>query len=129
MTTQAPTIARGRLGERLAADHLVRAGYRILARNFRTARGEVNLIAEGPSCLVFCEVKTRIAGSRAGPPGPLDSIGPLKRRQVRRMAVEWLHEHGGEPRRRWRLLRFDAIGVTLTAAGEVVAIEHLEGAF
>ena len=43
------------------------------------------------------------------------------------MAVEWLHARGDGNRR--RDLRFDAIGVTLAATGEILAIEHLEGAF
>src|SRR3712207_6025434 len=96
-------IDRGRLGERAAADHLVRAGYRVLERNFRTTRGELDLVAEGPGCVVFCEVKTRVAGSRAGPPGALDWIGPLKRRQVRRMAAQWLRDRAADRRRRGRL--------------------------
>ena len=119
--------ARGKLGERIAAEHLERSGYRVVARNFRTRSGELDLIAVGPTCLVFCEVKTRVAGGRSGPPHAFDSIGPAKRRQVRRMAAEWLHARADGNRR--RDLRFDAIGVTLASTGEILAIEHLEGAF
>ena len=121
--------ARGQLGERLAAEHLTRAGYRIVDRNFRTARGELDLVAEGPSSLVFCEVKTRVVGGCSGPPRALDAIGPAKRRQIRRMAVHWLRGRAGAPRRPSKTLRFDAIGITLTPAGDLVALEHLEGAF
>ena len=81
-----PRRTLGERGERIAADHLTRAGYTILATNYRTRFGELDLVAADARCLVFCEVKTRIAGTRRGPAGPLDAIGPRKRAQVRAMA-------------------------------------------
>jgi putative endonuclease len=120
--------ATGRLGEAIAADHLMRSGYRILERNFRTRWGELDLVAASPECLVFCEVKTRVAGRRGGPAGPLDAVGPDKRRRLRRMAAQWLASAG--PPRAWAPgLRYDVIGVTLDATGSLVALEHLEEAF
>src|ERR671935_2382104 len=74
--------ALGELGERMASQHLMRAGYKILATNFRTRYGELDLVAADSRCLVFCEVKTRIAGTRRGPAGPFDAIGPRKRAPV-----------------------------------------------
>src|SRR5919199_5150265 len=85
-----PRRARGSLGERMAARHLADLGYAILDRNFRTRYGELDLVAASPDCLVFCEVKTRVAGGRAGPATALDAVGPAKRRQVRAIAREWL---------------------------------------
>ena len=119
----------GELGERIAADHLEHRGYEILARNFRTRYGELDLVAADERALVFCEVKTRIAGRFGGPAGPLDAIGQRKRDRLRRMATQWLAEtqDGSRPRR--RELRFDAIGVMLTSAGRLLALEHLENAF
>lgn len=118
---------RGALGERIAADHLEHRGYRIVARNFRTRHGELDLVVADDRALVFCEVKTRVAGGRTGPAGPLEAIGPNKRRQVRALASQWLAETDDRPHR--PNVRFDAIGVTLTARGELLALEHLEGAF
>ena len=118
----------GALGERLAADHLARVGYRVLERNYRTARGELDLIAVDAGALVFCEVKTRVSGT-GGPPGPLDAIGPVKRRRLRRLAREWLTDPATADRPRPPALRFDAIAVTLSPAGQLVALDHLEGAF
>jgi putative endonuclease len=69
---------RGELGEQIAERHLERRGYRVIARNFRTRYGEIDLIAVDPRAIVFCEVKTRVAPGRAGPAGPLDAIGPSK---------------------------------------------------
>jgi putative endonuclease len=120
--------ATGHLGEELAARHLERSGYRILDRNFRTRFGELDLVAEGDRCLVFCEVKTRVGGSRRGPDGPLDAVGERKRRQVRRMAGEWLRQR--REGRSWTPgLRYDVIGVTIDAAGAVLTLEHVEDAF
>jgi len=121
--------ARVLLGEDLAEQHLLGAGYRVLERNFRTRYGELDLVARRPEALVFCEVKTLVAGSASGPPSPLEAIGPAKRRQVRLMAAQWLASRSRPDRPVGASLRFDAIGVTLTRAGEVIDIEHLENAF
>ena len=119
----------GALGERIAAAHLTKRGYEIVDRNFRTRYGELDLVASGADCLVFCEVKARIARGPPGPFGPLSAVGPAKRRQVRRMAGQWLADRAG-PRRGYRgVLRFDAIGVTLSPAGDLVRLEHVEDAF
>jgi putative endonuclease len=120
--------AHGQLGERIAEEHLAHRGYSIVARNFRTRYGELDLIAADDRALVFCEVKTRVAGSRGGPDGPLDAIGPRKRERLRKMATQWLADSSiARPRR--DELRFDAIGVMLTPGGRLLALEHLENAF
>lgn len=124
-----PRRALGALGERLAADHLHRAGYQIVDRNFRTRFGEIDIVATGDRCLVFCEVKTRVR-DRGGGRDPLESIGHHKRRRLRSMAAQWLVERrpevGGpsEPE-----LRFDAIGVSVSGSGQLLALDHLEDAF
>jgi len=124
-----PRRALGERGERLAATHLERAGYTILARNFRTRFGELDLVAADNRCLIFCEVKTRIAGTRRGPAGPLDAIGPRKRAQVRAMAREWLASPASSDRPRRPELRFDAIGILVSRGGELVSLDHVENAF
>jgi putative endonuclease len=123
-----PRRALGALGERLAAEHMERAGYRIVERNYRTRYGELDIVAAGDRCLVFCEVKTRITG-RAGA-DPFDAIGNGKRSQVRQMAAQWLAERRAqldEPAQ--PLLRFDAIGVRISPAGRLLSLDHLEDAF
>jgi putative endonuclease len=125
-------IDTGRIGEREAARHLQRSGYRLLERNYRTREGEIDVIALGGGTLVFCEVKTLVAG-RAGGPGPahpLEGIRPAKRRQVRRMARSWLadrRESTTPPR--YRDIRFDAIGVSLSTSGKLLRLDHLPAAF
>ena len=113
----------GARGERLAAEHLERRGLRILERNYRTRHGELDLVAFDGVRLVFCEVKTRRAGSGA----PWDALGGAKQGRVRAMASQWLVERTDRPHA--LELRFDAIGVTIDARGRLVALEHLEGAF
>lgn len=118
---------RGAQGEQLAAEHLERRGYEILVRNHRTRHGELDLVAADTRALVFCEVKTRVLGGASGPATPLDAIGPQKQRRLRALAAEWLATT--EDRPRTRDVRFDAIGITLASSGELLALEHLEGAF
>lgn len=122
--------ALGAHGERAAVRHLQAAGYRIVELNYRTRHGELDVIAADARHLVFCEVKTRLAGGRHGPASPLDAIGPGKRRRLRHMASQWLIERASDPvRPRREEIRFDAIGVVMTPRGELLALEHVEGAF
>ena len=116
----------GRLGERLAAEHLIRRGFQILDQNYRTRWGELDIVAFDGRTLSFCEVKTRrlAAGSALG---PFDSIRRGKRSRVRRMAGSWMSEHRN--RAFAQSIRCDAIGVTFDREGRLVSIEHLEGAF
>jgi putative endonuclease len=120
-----PRLQLGRLGEQLAAEHLIRRGFSIVERNYRTRWGELDIVAFDGRTLAFCEVKTR----RLRAPGrsPLESVHTLKRSKVRKMAGVWLIERTERPYA--ENLRFDAIGVTFDAAGRLVRLEHLEGAF
>src|SRR4051812_2424045 len=122
-----PRRSRGALGERLAARHLERRGYEIVDRNYRTRHGELDLIAADRRALVFCEVKTRVSGGSRGPAGPLDAIGPLKRRRPRASAGAGLAAPPDPPP--GEDVRFDALGVTISPAGELLALDHVEGAF
>ena len=113
----------GRLGEQLAAEHFVRLGWEILARNHHTRFGELDIVAADGVTLVFAEVKT----CRAGGGRPWDSLHERKRTQVRRIASLWLREV--RPRPFFEHLRFDAVGVIVDERGGLVELQHLEGAF
>jgi len=117
--------AFGRTGEDLAAAHFERLGLRVLARNYRTRWGELDLVLtdEAERMIVFCEVKTRRLGSGE----PWDNLHDDKRRRVRKMAAAWLTEVDDRPRA--AELRFDAVGVTVDARGVLVRLDHLEAAF
>jgi putative endonuclease len=112
-------------GEDLAAAHLERLGYAIIARNHRTRFGELDIVACDAYALVFAEVKTRRA-TRAGA-SPWDALHERKRAQVRRMAVAWLATEADRPH--GLPIRFDAIGVVIDPRGRLVRLDHLEGAF
>jgi putative endonuclease len=113
----------GRLGERLAVEHLERRGFAVLSQNYRTRWGELDVVVRDDQRIVFCEVKTRRLGSTT----PLEGLREGQQRRLRRMALSWLND---QPERLYAPeLRFDAVGVTIDAAGRLVALEHLEGAF
>jgi putative endonuclease len=120
-----PRQRLGALGETLAAEHLVRRGFEILERNYRTRWGELDIVAFDGQTVVFCEVKTRRL-SRSDRT-PFESIHHRKRLQVRRMAGSWMHDRPQRPRA--AAIRCDAIAVTFDRADRLVAIEHLEAAF
>jgi putative endonuclease len=115
----------GRLGEQLAAEHLMRRGFQIVERNYRTRWGELDIVAFDGSTMAFCEVKTRRLAPGTG--SPFEALRALKRSRVRKMAGHWLIARTQRPHP--DILRFDAIGVTFDRAGRLVGIEHLEGAF
>jgi putative endonuclease len=114
----------GRVGERLAHEHLERLGYSVVARNYRTRFGELDLIVCDDDALVFVEVKTRRAGAMES---ALQAVSAIKQKRVRAMAAAWLVEAVDRPRS--RELRFDVIAVTVDRGGRLVLLEHLEGAF
>lgn len=77
----------GKTGEDLAVQELTARGYAIVARRYRTAFGEVDIIARDGETMVFVEVRRKSAheyGTAA------ESITPAKQRRVVRMAVDYL---------------------------------------
>jgi putative endonuclease len=115
----------GALGERLAEAHLVRRGFQIVERNYRTRWGELDIVAFDGHTLAFVEVKTRQIGPGGG--HPFDSVRSVKRTRIRKLAGRWLVERKQRPYA--ELLRFDVIGITLDGTGQLVSLEHLEGGF
>jgi putative endonuclease len=133
MSRSDPRRALGAAGERLARAHLEARGLAVLDTNFRTRHGELDIVAADARCLVFCEVKTRVTARRAdggaySELGPLAAIGPRKQRRLRLLAREWLAKRGAAAP--WRPeLRFDAVAIELDSSGQLVRLDHLEGAF
>lgn len=75
----------GTRGERAAARWLQRRGLRILARNFRVGRDEIDLIAREGDVLVFIEVKTRARGN------PAEAVDLNKQRKLARAGAKFAH--------------------------------------
>ncbi len=112
--------ALGAWGEEKAAEYLQRQGYAVCARNFRWARGELDIIAERGELLVFVEVKT--AGSeRMGPPETW--VTRQKQAQIGQVALRYLQTNEIENRD----CRFDVIGVI--KSDDSFKITHIENAF
>jgi putative endonuclease len=114
-----PKDALGRQGEELAAEYLIKSGFRILDRNFRCAEGEIDIVAADRRDLVACEVKTR-SGIRFGTPA--EAVNRQKLRRLRRLAAVWSSSHGLF----FDQLRVDVVGVLRSPSGEFT-IEHLRG--
>jgi putative endonuclease len=127
-----PRAALGRLGEELAAGYLQGLGFRVLERNVRTGRGEIDLVAFDGHTLAFVEVKTRRVPRRRANAlerePPLASLSPRQRARLRRLSAAWLAR---EDRRRpfAQSIRFDAIGVTIDGRGALRSLEHIPGAW
>jgi putative endonuclease len=127
-----PRRTLGRLGEDLAAAHLSRLGFSLLARNVRTRHGEIDLIVSDASVLVFAEVKTRQVSAREQhvrpEQEPLPRLRPRQRARLRRLAGAWLMQTRDE-RPYTPTIRFDAIGVIVDARGRLLRLDHIEGAW
>ncbi len=103
-------ISLGRQGEELACKHLRKLGYRILCCNYRRRQGEVDIVAEDGSVLVFVEVKTR-SGVAFG--DPLEAVTPRKRGQIIKTAMQYQAENDCHE----RSSRFDVVGVIIKKDG------------
>src|SRR3989338_315836 len=77
----------GRLGEKEAEKYLSSKNYKIIARNFRTRNGEIDIVAQESNILVFVEVKTR-RNNKFGLPE--EAITPWKIRALIRAAQYFL---------------------------------------
>ena len=121
MSASAPHLQRGREAEALAAAHLTAQGLRIVARNYRVAGGEIDLIARHGSELVFVEVRSRRSaafGSAA------ESINLAKRRRLLLAAQHYLQSLG---QRTLPPCRFDV--VSITGAVDAQHLDWLRNAF
>ena len=116
---RSPSI--GSQAEAVAAGHLRFLGYNVLDTNYRTRRGEIDIIAEQDGTLVFCEVRAR---HRSAHVSPEESITPAKSRKLIAAAEEYLQTS----ERRWDDWRMDLIALELDRAGNVRRIRILENA-
>lgn len=111
---------RGRAGEDRAARYLSENGYEVRARNWRSAQGELDIVAFHGADLVVVEVKTRRSDAFGH---PFVAVDAPKRDRLWRLAHAWTRAHPHLSR--GRRLRIDVIGIT----GEdprTAVLEHLE---
>jgi putative endonuclease len=110
---------KGRQGEDLAASYLKRKGFTILARNYCSRLGEIDLVCRDRATIVFVEVKSKASADYSE---PYQSVTARKRAKLRRLAELYLVTHRQENAD----ARFDVLGITL---GSKPQFEHLVGAF
>ena len=89
----------GRRGEAVARDRLQSLGYVVVASNYRSKAGEIDLVTERDGGIVFVEVRAR-SGPSMGLPE--ESITSTKRSHIIAAAQEYLQEHGAQ-HRQWRI--------------------------
>lgn len=107
----------GAQGEEQAARYLTKKGHKILARNFRSAGGELDIVSRLKKMLVFTEVKQR---SYEAFGGPLAAVTKTKQHRIAKTAAAFIKSH---PDVAYDEIRFDVICIL---NGEIT---HLENAF
>ncbi|MEY2408552.1 MAG: putative endonuclease [Verrucomicrobiota bacterium] len=114
-------LQRGKLGEEAARKHLSRLGLKFLTANFRSRRGEIDIVFREKDCLVFVEVKTRSTEDWVRPAA---AVNARKRRLLSQTAFDYLKllQHPAVK------IRFDVVEVLL-ADGRVREVRHLPGTF
>ena len=121
MTSLDPRRAVGQEGESVAEQYLRHKGYRIVARNLRSALGELDLVAEDGQVLVFVEVKARRTDAFGG---AIYAVHQRKQEKLIQLAAQYLARHHIKD----RLCRFDV--VLLQGVGtDPAQIEHIQNAF
>ena len=111
----------GAYGEQVAARHLRINGYRILAANYYTGVGEIDIVAEKKNVICFIEVKTRKEGGLFSPAAAVDFH---KQENIRGSAAAYMNKYSLKNK-----MRFDIIEVLVSDNMKVESINHIENAF
>ncbi len=120
-----PRRKTGNRGEALAAKHLRKNKYKIIARNYVGANAEIDIIAENKTTVAFIEVKTRTVGlENPREARPAAAVTPEKQRKIISAAKYYLGSHPTEKR-----VSLDIIEVYLNADKSENRILHIENAF
>ena len=109
----------GVIGEKIAGNYLKKARLAIIACNYKTPFGEIDIIAWQNRTLVFIEVKTRTSVNFGC---PLLAITESKKRHIVKNAVYYLKKYNIPGHN----VRFDAVSIMLTDDLEFVRYEHVK---
>jgi len=107
------------MGEDLAVKHLNKIGHKVLDRNFKWNRGELDIISLDKGVLVITEVKTRSDNRVAE---PYRSVNRSKQRQIVRISNAYMEKYHREEE-----VRFDVISITNSNSN--IRLNHIKGAF
>jgi putative endonuclease len=119
--TEPEHLRRGKLGERAAKKCLRQQGMKFLVANFKSERGEIDLVFRDGDCLVFVEVKTRSSENWTRPAANVDA---RKRRLLSQTALDYLKLIKNPEVK----IRFDIVEVLLND-GAVKEARHLPNTF
>lgn len=116
-------VSRGAAGEVLAARYLRQKGYTLLAANYHTRFGEIDIIAADKKYIAFVEVKLR---GEAAIYTPQEAVTPAKQQKIIKTAMLYLQTHPVDLQP-----RFDVISIVTdgTDPMRVHSLEHLKSAF
>jgi putative endonuclease len=114
-------LRHGQLGESAAKKHLKRNGLKFLTQNFRSDRGEVDLVFRDDDCLVFIEVKTRSSEEWTRPAA---AVNKERRGRLTRAALDYLRLLKNPQVK----IRFDIVEVLLENSS-VREVRHLPNSF
>ena len=109
----------GKKGEDLADDYLKNAGFKILYRNWKWGKHEIDIIAENKDLIVFVEVKTRTDDYQMH---PVTAVTTEKQKSIIYAADGYLQRFNIN-----KESRFDVM--TIIKKGESFQIDHIESAF
>ena len=121
MTKRAPADRRqaertGRIAELAALAWLVCMGHRFLAKRYRAAGGEIDLVVRRGRVIIFCEVKYRRPAGHDGMPSP------AQQRRICNAAREFIARHHISPDLEYR---FDLIRISPFTWRESLSLQHL----
>lgn len=111
---------KGNLGEKIACAYLEKNGYHIKERNYISAFGEIDIIAQKGGFIIFAEVKLRKKNSRVN---GFEAVSFSKQRKIIQTSALYLQEISSDLQP-----RYDVISITSHRDGEF-SVEHIENAF
>jgi putative endonuclease len=112
----------GSRSERSAAHYLRKQGFQIIARNWSTPQGELDIVAVDDGCIVFVEVRSTAGDDTER---PASSVDFAKQKQLTRMSLQYLQSKN----LLGRDARFDVLAISWPAGKSEPTIEHLRDAF
>jgi len=113
---------KGKLGEQIVRDYLIKKGYRIIRQNFQTRFGELDIVAGKDNLLIFIEVKLKVEADFGRPE---EMITQKKLRQVKNTAEMFLMQEKTYLSN-FKQYRIDAICIILNQDMTVKEIRHYE---
>jgi putative endonuclease len=108
-------IETGGMGEKLAAEFLMEKGFKVVARNYRWRKSEIDLIVQREDWLIFVEVKTRSSDAWGEPES---FVNDLQRRMIYQAAEEYIFATDWQGN-----IRFDIVSVKPGVPPEIVHFE------